>query len=185
MRYILDRSETEPAPEVDRHHRSPRPRPDPSDPPRPYIVRLLRWSDRQLILRAAAEKGKKLAEKKKRLEWANKPIHVFQDLPPEIQQKRSEYANITRSRSPVWSAISSKTRGHFGWPETYLHYSGTSLKGLDNAPPVYIWIRHWLRYENNALKDKWLFYFYHHYCYFFLIISTLFLMKYDLNSVAT
>lgn len=96
MCYILDRSETEPAPEVDRHHRSPRPRPDPSDPPRPYIVRLLRWSDRQLILRAAAEKGKKLAEKKKRLEWANKPIHVFQDLTPEIQQKRSEYANITR-----------------------------------------------------------------------------------------
>lgn len=144
LRYILDQSETESALEVDRHHRSPRPRPDLSDPP--YIVRLLRWSDRQLILRAAAEKGNKLAEKKKRLEWENKPIHVFQDLPPEMQVEVCRHQEEdARNRSPVWSVISSKTHGHFGWPETYLQYSGTSFKGLDNTPPVFVWIRHWLR----------------------------------------
>ena len=81
FRYILDRRETEPAPEVDRHHRSLRPRPNPGEPPRPYIVRMLRWSDRQLILGAAA--------KKKKLTWKGKSFRVFQDLPADIQQRRS------------------------------------------------------------------------------------------------
>lgn len=64
LKYILGRGEVDPAPAVDRHHRALRPRPGPSDPPRPYIIRLLRWSDRQLILRAAA--------KKERLVWKSK-----------------------------------------------------------------------------------------------------------------
>lgn len=88
LRYILDRHETDPAPEVDRHHRSLRPRPDPGDPPRPYIVRLLRWSDRQLILGATA--------KKKKLSWKGKTFRVFQDLPADIQQKRAEYGDIRK-----------------------------------------------------------------------------------------
>lgn len=66
FRYILDRRETDPAPEVDRHHRSLRP--NPGEPPRPYIVRMLRWSDRQLILGAAA--------KKKKLTWKGKSFRV-------------------------------------------------------------------------------------------------------------
>ena len=88
FRYILDRRETDPAPEVDRHHRSLCPRPDPGEPPRPYIVRLLRWSDRQLILGAAA--------KKKKLSWKGKTFQVFQDLPADIQQRRAEYADIKK-----------------------------------------------------------------------------------------
>lgn len=88
LRYILDRRETDPAPEVDRHHRSLRPRPDPGEPPRPYIVRMLRWSDRQLILGAAA--------KKKKLAWNGKSFRVFQDLPADIQQRRAEYGDIKK-----------------------------------------------------------------------------------------
>ncbi len=88
LRYILDRHETDPAPEVDRHHRSLRPRPDPGGPPRPYIVQLLQWSDRQLILRAAA--------KKKKLTWKGTPFRVFQDLPADIQQKCAEYGDIRK-----------------------------------------------------------------------------------------
>lgn len=86
LRYILGRSDEEHAPEVDRHHRALRPRPDPDQPPRPYIIRMLRWEDRQLILKAAAKKG--------RLEWGGKAFHVFQDFPVEIQRRRAEYAEI-------------------------------------------------------------------------------------------
>lgn len=87
LRYILDRSDSDPAPEIERHHRSLRPRPSPTDPPRPYIIRLLRWTDRQLILRAAA---------KKQLVWDGRPFHVFQDFPADIQHKRAEYSDIKK-----------------------------------------------------------------------------------------
>lgn len=90
FRYILDQRETDTAPEVDRNHRSLRPCPDPGEPPRPYIVRLLRWSDQQLILGIAA--------KKKHLSWKGKTFRVFQDLPADIQQKRAEYADIKKLR---------------------------------------------------------------------------------------
>lgn len=62
--------ENEPAPEVDRAHRAPRPRPDPGDPPRNIIVRLLRWGDKQKIL-AAVKKGKSLS-------WQGQPFFIRQ-----------------------------------------------------------------------------------------------------------
>ncbi|KAK7877132.1 hypothetical protein WMY93_032158 [Mugilogobius chulae] len=88
LNYILGRGEMDSAPEVDRHHRALRPRPGPSDPPRPYIVRLLRWGDRQLLLWAAS--------KKKQMEWKGTTFRVFQDLPADIQLKRAEYGEIKR-----------------------------------------------------------------------------------------
>uniref|UniRef100_A0A668ARM8 Uncharacterized protein n=1 Tax=Myripristis murdjan TaxID=586833 RepID=A0A668ARM8_9TELE len=47
---------------------------------KPYIVRMLKWTDRQRILKAARAKPG--------LKWHGKPFHVFQDLPAEIQQQR-------------------------------------------------------------------------------------------------
>ncbi|KAK7905152.1 hypothetical protein WMY93_017759 [Mugilogobius chulae] len=88
LRYILDVAPGDPVPEVERQHRSLRPRPDPPQPPRPYLLRLLRWEDRQRILRAAA--------KKKRLLWKEKPFYVNQDLPVELQRKRADYGEIRR-----------------------------------------------------------------------------------------
>ncbi|KAL7384817.1 hypothetical protein ABVT39_009410 [Epinephelus coioides] len=41
LRYILDRDDMDPVPEVDRHHRSLRPHTGPEEPLRLYIVRLL------------------------------------------------------------------------------------------------------------------------------------------------
>ncbi|XP_049901182.1 perforin-1-like [Epinephelus moara] len=54
--YILDRPNDQLAPEIDRAHRTPRPMPNPDQPPRPIILRLLRWRDKQDIIRAATRK---------------------------------------------------------------------------------------------------------------------------------
>ena len=88
LKYVLDLTDTDPVPEVERHHRSLRPRPAPSDPPRPYLVRMLRWADRQRILQAAVTK--------KQLAWRGKPFRIFQDLPVEIKRKRAEYDGIKK-----------------------------------------------------------------------------------------
>ena len=45
LRYILDLKVDDRVPEVERHHRSLLPRPTPSEPPRPYLMRMLRWND--------------------------------------------------------------------------------------------------------------------------------------------
>lgn len=87
LRYVLDLKPDDPIPEVERQHRSLRPRPDPSEPPRPYLIRLLRWDDRQVILRAAS---------KKKLSWKGKPFYIHQDLPVELQRKRAEYTDIRK-----------------------------------------------------------------------------------------
>lgn len=87
LRYVLDLKPTAPTPEVERQHRSLRPRPDPTEPPRPYLIRLLRWDDRQSILRAAS---------KKKLTWKGKPFYIHQDLPVELQRKRAEYTDIRK-----------------------------------------------------------------------------------------
>ncbi len=84
LRYILDQTEAEAASEVDRHHRSLCPHPDPQQPQKPYVIGLLRWEDWQLIWSAAMKKG--------RLELKGKALHVFQDFSAEIQRKHAEYA---------------------------------------------------------------------------------------------
>lgn len=90
LKYLLDLDpQTRRVPEVEQQHRAPRPTPSPDDPPRPYIVRMLKWSDRQHILAAAREK--------KGLKWKGKPFHVFQDLPVEIQQQRTAYADVKKA----------------------------------------------------------------------------------------
>lgn len=86
LRYILDRGDEDPVPEAERHHRALRPRPSASEPPRPYIVKLLRWSDRQLLLQRATQK--------KHLAWKGKAFRIYPDFPADVQLKRKEYAEI-------------------------------------------------------------------------------------------
>lgn len=96
LRYILDREGTEPTIEVERHHRTLRPRPVPDEPQRPYIIRLLKHTDRERIRKAAIAKGRRLAEEGEKLRWKGKPFRVYQDLPPEIQDARREYSDIKK-----------------------------------------------------------------------------------------
>lgn len=88
LRYILNLDKSDQVPEVERQHRALRPRPDPSEPPRPYIVRMLKWSDRQHILKAARAKTA--------LNWHGKPFYIFQDLPAEIQQQRAACSDLKK-----------------------------------------------------------------------------------------
>ncbi len=78
--------ENEPAPEVDWAHRALRPRPDPGDPPRNIIVRLLRWGDKQKIL-AAVRKGKSIS-------WQGQPFFIRQDLLAEVRRQCAEYNDL-------------------------------------------------------------------------------------------
>lgn len=82
LRYILDLEDGDPTPEVERQHHGLRPRLAPTEPLCPYIVRMLRWSDRQTILGAVA--------KKKILSWREGLFRVYQDLPTEVRKKRTE-----------------------------------------------------------------------------------------------
>lgn len=84
--YVVGLSENDLPPEVDRAHRAPRPRPNPEDPPRNIIVRLLRWGDKQKILASA--------KKKKSLFWAGQLFYIQQDLSAEVRRQRAEYNEI-------------------------------------------------------------------------------------------
>lgn len=88
LRYVLDLSDGEPTPEIESQRRTRRPLPDPDDPPRPFVVRILRWSDRQRILESAA--------RKKKLSWQGKPFWIQQDLSMELRKKRAQYDNIRK-----------------------------------------------------------------------------------------
>ncbi len=91
LRYILDLDESAQVPEVEQQHRALRPRPGPEESQRPFIVRMLKWSDRQRILKAARAKSEA------GLKWQGKPFHVFQDLPADIQQQRAAYSELKKT----------------------------------------------------------------------------------------
>lgn len=59
-----------------------------SEPPRPYVTRLLSSTDWQLLLRAARSR--------KKLSWRGKPFHVCQDLPMEIYRRRAENGDVKK-----------------------------------------------------------------------------------------
>lgn len=86
FRYVLGAGESNPVPEVDRAHRVLRPRPNPEDPPRNIIVRLLRWEDKQKIMAAAI--------KKKTLFLEDRPFYIRQDLTAAVRRQRGEYNDI-------------------------------------------------------------------------------------------
>ncbi len=89
LSYILDLKDSEPAPEVESARRTPRPLLDPGQPPRPYIVHMLRPDDKKRIIQSVS--------KKKQLSWKGKPFWVQQDFPREIREKRKEYNNIRKA----------------------------------------------------------------------------------------
>ncbi|KAK7898833.1 hypothetical protein WMY93_019686 [Mugilogobius chulae] len=88
FRYILGRTGDTPSPEIERAHRSARPIPDPDQPPRTILVRMLRWRDKQEIVRAAA--GKKL-------EWEGQRFSVYHDFSAEESRRRALYSNLKKT----------------------------------------------------------------------------------------
>lgn len=89
LRYVLDLKEGEATPEIEAQRRALKPKPKPDKPPRPYIVRILRWDDRQRILQAAS--------KKQSLSWQDEPFRIQQDLTADQNKKRAQYDNIKKA----------------------------------------------------------------------------------------
>lgn len=86
LRYILDLEDSDPLPEIDRAHRTLRPKPNPGEPPQTIIVHLLWWGDRQIILQAS--------RKKQTLLWEGQRFFVRQDLAMEVQKQSAAYKDI-------------------------------------------------------------------------------------------
>ncbi|KAJ8333991.1 hypothetical protein SKAU_G00413100 [Synaphobranchus kaupii] len=86
LRYILDLKDGDPLPEIDRTHQALRPKPNPGEPPRTIIARLLQWGDRQIILQAS--------RKKQTLLWEGQRFFLRQDLAMEAQKQRAANKDI-------------------------------------------------------------------------------------------
>uniref|UniRef100_H2ZVX7 L1 transposable element RRM domain-containing protein n=1 Tax=Latimeria chalumnae TaxID=7897 RepID=H2ZVX7_LATCH len=80
----------DPATDLDfeRAHRSLGPHPPPDRRPRAFIVKFLRYTVREKILRAAREKGNVI--------WKDKKISFYPDLSRDLQQRWQKFAEVRR-----------------------------------------------------------------------------------------
>ncbi|KAJ8386599.1 hypothetical protein AAFF_G00168310 [Aldrovandia affinis] len=74
-------------PEIERAHRSLGPKPAPHQRPRPVLIRLLRFQEKDRIIREArAKRGQ--------LRYGSHPVLIFEDYPPEIVEQRKKYSEV-------------------------------------------------------------------------------------------
>ncbi|RXN33844.1 LINE-1 type transposase domain-containing 1 [Labeo rohita] len=66
--------------EIERAHRTLYPVPNPDKPPRPILVRLLRYQDREKILRLARQKGE--------ITMDGRSISIFPNMSPDLAKRR-------------------------------------------------------------------------------------------------
>lgn len=85
--YTLNRPSGQLAPEIDRVHRALRPMPNPDQPPRPIILRLLRWRDKQDIIKSAT--GKQLT-------WSGQRFSVYRDFSGEESRRSAQYNDVKK-----------------------------------------------------------------------------------------
>ncbi|XP_072772648.1 uncharacterized protein [Nerophis lumbriciformis] len=74
-------------PECERAHRSLAPKPPAGQRPRPVIIKLLRFQEKDAIIREARSKRGKL-------KFRGHSILVFEDYPPEVVDQRKEYSDV-------------------------------------------------------------------------------------------
>lgn len=85
---LLDLPAMSPTFVVERAHRIPPTPPAPGNPPRPLLLRLLNFRDRDKILAAARDKQE--------LRFNNAKIMLFPDYSPEVQQRRRAFTEVRR-----------------------------------------------------------------------------------------
>lgn len=85
---LLDLPAMPPTFVVERAHRVPPTPPIPGNPPRPFLLKLLNYRDRDRILAAAREKQD--------LRFNNAKIMLFPDYSPEVQQRRRSFTEVRR-----------------------------------------------------------------------------------------
>uniref|UniRef100_A0A3Q3E900 L1 transposable element RRM domain-containing protein n=1 Tax=Labrus bergylta TaxID=56723 RepID=A0A3Q3E900_9LABR len=85
LKTALDIPADQPGPELERAHRVGPPR-DSNGKPRPIIIRLLRFQDKENILHASRRKGE--------LSYKSRRFFIFQDYSVTVSQRRAEYNPI-------------------------------------------------------------------------------------------
>lgn len=78
-----------PSLEIERAHRALAPAPDPGKPPRSVLVRFLRFSQREAVLRAAL--------KKRDIRHGGSQLRFYPDLSSEVLRKRREFDAVGRA----------------------------------------------------------------------------------------
>ncbi|KAF3837750.1 hypothetical protein F7725_009518 [Dissostichus mawsoni] len=74
-------------PECDRAHRSLTDKPKPAQRPRPVIIRVHRYQQKEKIIREArARRGK--------LQYQGTPIAIYEDYAPEVMEQRYKYRGV-------------------------------------------------------------------------------------------
>lgn len=74
-------------PECDRAHRALTAKPKPGQRPRPVLIRLHKFQQKELIIREArARRGK--------LQYRGTPIAIYEDYPPEVMEQRYKYKEV-------------------------------------------------------------------------------------------
>uniref|UniRef100_H3API2 L1 transposable element RRM domain-containing protein n=1 Tax=Latimeria chalumnae TaxID=7897 RepID=H3API2_LATCH len=74
--------------EVERAHCTLAPHPEAGQCPRPFIVKFLRFQEKEMIIRKARERGA--------LEWEGNKILIFPDLSRELQEKRRRFLDVKK-----------------------------------------------------------------------------------------
>lgn len=75
--------------EIERMHRTLAPMPNEDQPPRPILIRFLRQSAREKVLRAAT--------KKRGVKWDGQKLSIFPDLTKELAEKRKEFLTVKKA----------------------------------------------------------------------------------------
>uniref|UniRef100_H3AWL7 L1 transposable element RRM domain-containing protein n=1 Tax=Latimeria chalumnae TaxID=7897 RepID=H3AWL7_LATCH len=76
--------------EMERAHRTLAPRPEAGQRPRPFIVRFLKFQEKEMIIRKAKERGA--------LDWEGNKILIFPDLSKELQEKRKRFLDVKKQQ---------------------------------------------------------------------------------------
>lgn len=113
--------------EIERCHRSLRPRPDPGQPPRIILVRFLRYSARQKVLA--------VAKQKKGIIWENCRMSFYEDMTAERAAQRKLFSPVMKT---LWQHQVKHTLAH---PATLRFTWKDERKSFDNVDEAEKFIR--------------------------------------------
>ncbi|KAK7909593.1 hypothetical protein WMY93_014277 [Mugilogobius chulae] len=78
---------------IERAHRTLAPKPAADEKPRPVLIRLLKYRDREKILHTAAERAKEFNGP---IMFENKPLFFFPDLSASLVKRRKEFDHVKK-----------------------------------------------------------------------------------------
>nr|XP_014352422.1 PREDICTED: uncharacterized protein LOC106706272 [Latimeria chalumnae] len=116
--------------EIEWAHWTMQPKPSPSESPRMLICKLLRFRDKEMILRAAHVKGP--------LMFQNEQIFIFPDVSAELFQKQKTFDRVKRTCKDLANPFALLPIWHFKRknPTPYETYAKKQHYNHDDQPPL-------------------------------------------------